>query len=237
MVIYKNNIIKFNIKVLFNGRTMSNSELVSKLMRYIKSIQDGEKLLSERLLCDKFNCSRNTLREALLFLKMQNLIISKQGKGYYKIKDEYKMELGIKYKNQITRKLNKYNFLKIKNFPNFENENCLYITRNKYFENKIIEYQTMFIQKSLFKAIPKSVYEDSIIDILSKYQNSKNIKIEEQTKIIKKNKKIKVETKYDEIIFSRYIYYNEHEEVLLILESYYIFEKYYNLKTTILLLK
>jgi len=59
--------------------------LIKDLITFLQSdeIQKGDRLPSERKLAEKFNCSRNTLRNALKMLQISELIEVKSGSGYY----------------------------------------------------------------------------------------------------------------------------------------------------------
>lgn len=45
--------------------------------------KNGEKIPAERTLCDKYNISRTTVREALRHLEMEGYVIRRQGSGSY----------------------------------------------------------------------------------------------------------------------------------------------------------
>lgn len=62
-------------------------EIVSYLKKLIKNrLEDGEKLPSENTLSKQFDVNRNTVRSALLSLKVQGLVYSEKGKGFFAIK-------------------------------------------------------------------------------------------------------------------------------------------------------
>lgn len=215
---------------------MESKILVQKLIEYVLSLADDEKILSERQLCIQFKCSRNTLREALIHLKIMGLVYSKQGKGYFKEKNFQNEEITQVYKEKISRKVQVFQSIKVKNFVENNFVTCINIERCKYFNDVAIEHQQIFINKHLFKDLTNLNTQLPILDILKNYQFSNTIKIEEVTKVIKHKNKTILNTNFDHVVFSRYNYYNENNELLIVLESQYVLDKYYfkNIKTMLI---
>ncbi len=74
---------------------MSKSDILELLYIYIQEndLQAGEKLPSERFLCELWNVSRSTLRAALHRLLVEDVIEANHGKGYYIKKQKIKRNL------------------------------------------------------------------------------------------------------------------------------------------------
>lgn len=70
-------------------------EIFSQLKESIetKQYKSGDKLPTEKELCDMFNVSRQPIREALNSLKSLGYITSKQGEGSFVIYDEQNMQM------------------------------------------------------------------------------------------------------------------------------------------------
>lgn len=70
-------------------------EIFSQLKESIetKQYKPGDKLPTEKELCDMFNASRQPIREALNSLKSLGYITSKQGEGSFVIYDEQNMQM------------------------------------------------------------------------------------------------------------------------------------------------
>jgi DNA-binding LacI/PurR family transcriptional regulator len=58
-------------------------QVVEHLKKYIGSLAPGEKILSEPLLCERFQVSRNTIRDAIAMLANEKLLERKQGMGTF----------------------------------------------------------------------------------------------------------------------------------------------------------
>lgn len=86
------------------NRTPRVSEVADNIHLLINSrgFQAGDKLLTEKELCEEFNVGRSTIREALRILETMNVVVRKPGKGAFVASEKMSQELQLQTSQYAT---------------------------------------------------------------------------------------------------------------------------------------
>ncbi|WP_296127315.1 GntR family transcriptional regulator [uncultured Anaerococcus sp.] len=170
------------------------SKIIDDLMGDISTMEKGEKLPSERQLCDDYNVSRTTVRKAIGSLVNAGILYQVQGKGTF-VRESDKENLSNYYSfTEQTRKNGKIPkslvlSFEIRNANTKEKEvfgkdgdfNIIIFTRLRLADEMPMMYETTMIPYEIFKEIDKEFLENKpLYDIFEKDYDSKIYNIKER---------------------------------------------------------
>lgn len=176
--------------------TPLHTQLTDKLIKKIKEMNFSDKLPSERQLCENFNVSRTTVRQALNELKLNGYINKIQGKGNFvalpnkdkqNLLDYYSFTKQTLARNMTPRaKILEFH----KETPNESlrekmnlkiGDKVIKIVRLRFADDVPMIFETTFLPYSLFSTLKKKQLEKMpLYDILEKNYNIKICKVIEQ---------------------------------------------------------
>lgn len=170
------------------------SKLIDDLMGAISTMEKGEKLPSERQLCDDYDVSRTTVRRAIGSLVNAGILYQVQGKGTF-VRESDKENLSNYYSfTEQTRKNGKIPkslvlSFEIRKADTNEKEvfdkdgdfNIIVFTRLRLADDIPMMYETTMIPYERFKEIDKELLENKpLYDIFEEDYNSKIYNIKER---------------------------------------------------------
>ncbi|MBS9775908.1 MAG: GntR family transcriptional regulator [Fusobacterium sp.] len=171
-------------------------QLTDKLIKKIEAMNFSDKLPSERQLCEDYNVSRTTVRQALNELKLNGYINKVQGKGnFVAVSNSDKQNLLDYYsftKQTLARNMiPKVKILEFhKESPNEilkekmelkAGDKVIKIVRLRLADDTPMIYETTFIPFSIFATLKKKQLETmALYDIFEKDYNRKVCKVVEQ---------------------------------------------------------
>lgn len=171
-------------------------QLTDKLIKKIEKMEFSDKLPSERQLCENFNVSRTTVRQALNELKLNGYINKIQGKGnFVSIPNNDKQNLLEYYsftKQTLARNMTptvkilefhkeRANEILKEKMKLKDEEKVIKIIRLRLADNKPMIYETTFVPFSIFSKLKKKQLENMpLYDIFEKDYNMKVCKVVEQ---------------------------------------------------------
>lgn len=199
---------------------MNKKELYFYLLKELEKLKKDEKILSESKLIKISKLSRGSVREVLIKLQIKGFIYVVAKKGYYK-KINLKTNLKKEYKRHIITK-------KIENTKLFNNKNAktLHISKVKYKEHKIVEYQEIYFNSDFYLNLLEADFTNSIENIIKTYSDTKLISLNAKVKVVPTSKLYKFDSEYNKIMFSNYNYFNEYGEIICLVHSYFSLEEF-----------
>lgn len=191
------------------------------------------KLPSELKLCDKYSCSRSTIRLVIAKLNASGLVESKQGKGHFISKNLKNNTI----KSFIDKQKDKHNFENIiddvhvydKCVSEYNLQKVIMYHKKRLLNNEVIEDAHVILNKWLLKNFDLEKAQKSVIEFLEVDQQIKLAYEKNHLKCVSKSKNSKIITNANFLIFSRSVYYNEFDEVVCIIE-YFLAPEYLNLE-------
>lgn len=192
-----------------------------------------ERLPSELKLCEKYNCSRSTIRLVISKLQSSGIIDSKQGKGHFISKNIKNNTI----KSFIDKQKNKQHFDNIiENVKVFDNciseynlKKIIMYKKKRLLNEDLIEESNVILNKWLLKDFDIDKAKKSIISFLEVDQKIKLAYEKNYMKCVSIPKNSKIITKANFLIFSRSIYFNEYDEIVCIIE-YFLAPEFLNLE-------
>lgn len=153
-----------------NSKIPLYSQLMDILINEIENgMKENEKMLSEREICEKYDVSRTTVRQALLELEREGYIYKKHGKGTFVASKKYNQNLqGFYSFTEEMKKLGKKPSSKVIKFEIFtvnneiakkmklEKEDLVYkFTRLRLADDEPMMIETTYVPYNLFPGITK----------------------------------------------------------------------------------
>lgn len=175
-------------------------ELINQLTEKIKSMELGEKLPSERQLCEDYEVSRTTVRNAISELELQGYLVRIQGKGTFVSKPKTKRQNLSNYYSftEKTRSLGKtpktiiidYNISipsdYILNKMNLKKDSkVIHVVRLRLADDEKMMLEYTYIPYENFKEITRELLEElPLYEIFEKKYNNMIYKVIESFSVI-----------------------------------------------------
>lgn len=169
-----------------------------------KQVKENERILSERELCDKFDVSRATVRQAIQILEKEGYVYKEHGKGTFVSPPKMKQDLLRFYSfTEEMKKIGKVPTTKVINFEvmgcnekiakkmNKKKGEMVYrFTRLRLADDESMMLETSYIPVDRFPGLKKSdIGRESMYDIFTKRYNARFTRAEEsfQSTLIRGN--------------------------------------------------